>query len=58
MTDPGKRYDEEEIAQLREQAWHEQGIVIVSITDPRLLHSERSQLITLAEKLYEHGGVR
>lgn len=46
--------NDQEIAELRQRAWRQQGLVIVSLTDRRLSEKERSILRDIAERL--HGG--
>lgn len=49
-------YDHEEIAALRQRAWSEQGLLIISPSDKRLEANDRDELIRIAEYLYGKGG--
>ena len=46
-------FSDDEIADLRRKAWHEQSLLIVSASDPRLTGPERHHLRKLARRLYE-----
>ena len=45
-------YNEEEIASLRQRAWIEQGVLIVSAFDNRLTPSEARRVCFIGERLY------
>lgn len=55
MSDP---YNHEEIADLRERAWKEQGILIVSASDCRLCDEEHLAVLEIGQRLYSQGGER
>ena len=48
-----KTYTDQEIAELRCEAWHELGVLIVSAYDERLTQEELFLLIELGDRLYE-----
>jgi hypothetical protein len=49
-------YDHEEIATLRQRAWIEQGLLIVSPLEPRLNAEDTRTLTRIARTLYGEGG--
>ena len=50
-------YNEAEIASLRQRAWLEQAVCIVSAFDQRLTTAEARQVCRIAQRLYGQGGV-
>lgn len=46
--------NDREIAELRQRAWRQQGLLVVNVADPRLSEDERRKLRGIAERL--HGG--
>ena len=49
-------YDHEEIVTLRCRAWTEQGILILSVSNPRLSKKDKMELIRMAELIYGKKG--
>jgi hypothetical protein len=46
--------NDQEIAELRQRAWRQLGLLVVNLADPRLSERERWTLREIAERL--HGG--
>lgn len=49
-------YSSEEIEALRKRAWDEQGVLIVSVSEPLLCIEERNWIISIGERLYGDRG--
>ena len=50
---PDHLYSEDEIAELRKEAWVDLGILIVSAYDERLTPQDLHTLVTIGERFYE-----
>lgn len=49
-------YDHQELIRLRQQAWRDQGVLIVSPSDLRLDRKDKIAVICMGERLYGQGG--